>query len=122
EGYHQDEAATAASMREGFFSVGDLARQDRDDRYFIEGRKRDMIISGGVNVYPAEVEGVLETHPDVAEVAVIGVDDSEWGERVRAFVAIRPGAHLDEGALKIWARERLSGPKVPRDFVFLDAL
>ena len=121
-GYHKDEQATQGSMKDGFFSVGDLARKDRDGRYFIEGRKRDMVISGGVNVYPAEVEGVLETHPDIAEVAVIGVEDPEWGERVRAFVATRPGAQLDEGALKIWARERLSGPKVPRDFVFVDAL
>ncbi|HWL89332.1 MAG TPA: AMP-binding protein, partial [Polyangiaceae bacterium] len=76
-GYHNDQEATDASMREGFFSVGDLARKDRDGRYFIEGRKRDMIISGGVNVYPAEVESALESHPDVSEVAVVGVEDPE---------------------------------------------
>ncbi|WP_394837224.1 AMP-binding protein [Pendulispora rubella] len=121
-GYHKDDEATAASMREGFFSVGDLARKDRDGRYFIEGRKRDMIISGGVNIYPAEVESALEAHPDVAEVAVVGVEDAEWGERVRAFVVARPGSQLDDAYLKTWTRERLAGPKVPRDFVFLDAL
>jgi fatty-acyl-CoA synthase len=121
-GYHNDEEATRSSMLDGFFSVGDLARVDRDGRYFIEGRKRDMIISGGVNVYPAEVEGVLEAHPDIAEVAVVGVEDREWGERVRAFVVKRAGSSLDEGSLKTWTRERLAGPKVPRDFVFLDAL
>ncbi len=121
-GYHKDDAATKDSMLDGFFSVGDLARCDRDGRYFIEGRKRDMVISGGVNVYPAEVEGVLEQHPDVAEVAVVGVPDREWGERVRAFVVPRPGTTLDEGTLKVFVRERLAGPKVPRDFVFLDAL
>jgi len=81
-GYHKDEAATLSSMVDGYFSVGDLARRDRDGRYFIEGRKRDMVISGGVNVYPAEVEGVLEQHPDIGEVAVVGVPDREWGERV----------------------------------------
>lgn len=121
-GYHKDEDATRESMVDGFFSVGDLARRDRDGRYFIEGRKRDMVISGGVNVYPAEVESVLEQHPDVAEVAVVGVPDREWGERVRAFVVRRSGSSVDEGALKAFAREKLAGPKVPRDFVFLDAL
>jgi fatty-acyl-CoA synthase len=122
DGYHKDDDATKASMRDGFFSVGDLARRDRDGRYFLEGRKRDMIISGGVNVYPAEVEGALESHPDVAEAAVVGVADVEWGEKVRAFVVTKPGTNLDEAALKLWCRERLAGPKVPRDFVFLDAL
>ena len=121
-GYHKDAEATRSSMRDGFFSVGDLARVDRDGRYFIEGRKRDMVISGGVNVYPAEVEGVLEQHPGVSEVAVIGVEDPEWGERVRAFVVRKAGQAVDEGELKAWARERLAGPKVPRDFVFLDVL
>jgi fatty-acyl-CoA synthase len=121
-GYHNDSESTRASMKEGFFSVGDLARRDRDGRFFIEGRKRDMIISGGVNVYPAEVEAVIEANPEVAEVAVVGVDDPEWGERVRAFVVKRPGSTLDEGALKVWCRDRLAGPKVPRDFVFLEAL
>ena len=122
QGYHHDPASTRASMRDGFFSVGDLAREDREGRYFIEGRKRDMIISGGVNVYPAEVEAVLEAHPDVAEAAVVGVDDTEWGERVCAFVAPRPGATADAGSLKDWCRERLASPKVPRDYVFLEAL
>jgi fatty-acyl-CoA synthase len=121
-GYHNDDAATQASLLDGYFSVGDLARCDGEGRYFLEGRKRDMVISGGVNVYPAEVESVLEQHPDVGEVAVVGVPDREWGERVRAFVVPRTGSRLDEGALKAFARSRLAGPKVPRDFVVIDAL
>jgi fatty-acyl-CoA synthase len=122
-GYHGDPESTRASMLGGFFTVGDLARRDRDGRYFIEGRRSDMIISGGVNVYPAEVEAALEAHPQVAEATVVGVDDADWGERVRAFVVPREGASgLDEHALRAWCRERLSGAKVPRDFLFLDAL
>jgi fatty-acyl-CoA synthase len=122
EGYHRDDAATRDSMRGGYFSVGDLARVDAAGRYFIEGRKRDMIISAGVNVYPAEVEGALEAHPDVAEVAVVGLADAEWGERVAAFVVVKPGVRADAEVLKAWTRERLAGPKRPREYVFLDSL
>lgn len=122
EGYHRDDKATNDSMRDGFFTVGDLARVDRNGRYFIEGRKRDMIISGGVNVYPAEVEGVLDSHPDISEAAVVGVSDPEWGEKVRAFVVLKPGAEPNPEGIRAYCRERLSGPKVPRDIVFLDAL
>jgi len=122
EGYHADPDATRASMLEGFFSVGDLARRDARGCYHIEGRKRDMIISGGVNVYPAEVEDVLHAHPAVADVAVVGTFDREWGERVRAFVVKKPGVQCDDAELKAHCKGRLAGPKVPRDFVFLDAL
>ena len=121
-GYHADPDATSQSMREGFFSVGDLARRDRRGCYLIEGRKRDMIISGGVNVYPAEVEAALDGHPGVLEAAVVGVPDREWGERVRAYVVKRQGADVNEDELKGFCRSRLAGPKVPRDIVFMDAL
>ncbi|AKF07078.1 Long-chain-fatty-acid--CoA ligase [Sandaracinus amylolyticus] len=113
--YHRDDAATRASMRDGFFSVGDLAHVDEHGLVHLDGRKRDMIISGGVNVYPAEVEEVLARHPAVREAAVVGVPDREWGERVRAFVALREGAYADVPSLIAWCRDRLSGPKVPRD-------
>jgi fatty-acyl-CoA synthase len=122
EGYHADAEATRQSMRGEYFSVGDLARIDRRGCYHIEGRKRDMIISGGVNVYPAEVEAALDAHPAVAEAAVVGVPDREWGERVRAFVVPRRGASVTDDELRAHCRARLAGPKVPRDFVFLDAL
>jgi len=120
-GYHADADATRASMRDGYFGVGDLAHRDADGLYHLDGRKRDMIISGGVNVYPAEVEEVLHQHPDVSEAAVVGVPDPEWGERVRACVVARAGG-IDEGELVAWARERLAGPKCPREVLVLDAL
>jgi fatty-acyl-CoA synthase len=122
EGYHRDEQATRSSMREGFFSVGDLAHRDARGLYHLDGRKRDMIISGGVNVYPAEVEEALSAHPGVGEVAVVGVPDEEWGERVRAFVVARPGLELDPSELLAFARTRLAGAKVPREIRQLDEL
>lgn len=120
-GYHADDNATRGSMRDGFFSVGDLARRDERGCYHLEGRKRDMIISGGVNVYPAEVEQALESSPDVDEVAVIGMPDPEWGERVTAVVALKSEVDRDgaDARLKAFCKERLAGPKVPRDIVIL---
>jgi acyl-CoA synthetase (AMP-forming)/AMP-acid ligase II len=121
-GYHADEAATRGSMREGYFSVGDLARRDARGCYHIEGRKRDMIITGGINVYPAEVEATLDTHPAVLEAAVVGVPDREWGERVRAYVALRPGAQATPEELVAHCAERLAKTKVPRDIRLVDHL
>jgi fatty-acyl-CoA synthase len=126
EGYHGDEAATRSSLRDGHFSVGDLATVDADGRYMIVGRRRDMVITGGVNVYPAEVEAILDAHPDVAQSAVIGVADDEWGERLRAFVVLREPDAIDVRAraqeLKQWCRARASGAKVPREWAFVAAL
>ncbi len=122
DGYHADAEATRQSMNDGFFSVGDLARRDARGCFHIEGRKRDMIISGGVNVYPAEVEGVLHEHPAVAEAAVVGVPDRAWGERVRAFLVLRPGADASDDDLKAHCKGSLAGPKVPRDYIFLESL
>lgn len=121
-GYHADDDATQSSMREGFFSVGDLAMQDEYGCFHIVGRKRDMVISGGVNVYPVEVEEVIASHEAVAQAAVVGVEDGEWGERLRAFVVLRPDAHATAPELKAFVRERLSGPKVPREWAFLEHL
>ena len=121
-GYHADEAATRGSMRDGFFSVGDLARQDARGCFHIEGRKRDMIITGGINVYPAEVEAVIDAHPAVLEAAVVGVTDREWGERVRAYVVLRTGAQVSVDELAWFCAERLAKTKVPRDFRFVEHL
>jgi fatty-acyl-CoA synthase len=119
-GYHADRASTDRSMRDGFFSVGDLARVDAHGLYHIAGRKRDMIISGGVNVYPVEVENVLATVPGVAEASVVGVPDAEWGERVVAFVVRNDAVEAQEILQR--ARAELAGPKLPREIRFVDSL
>ncbi len=121
-GYYANRGATNEAMREGYFSVGDLARKDARGYLFIEGRKRDMIISGGVNVYPREVEAVMAEFPSVGDVAVVGLPDPEWGERVHAFVEPRVGETIDERALLEFCRTRLSGPKRPRGVTVLDVL
>ncbi len=121
-GYLRDASATAGATRDGFMSVGDLARRDDEGRFFLEGRRREMIISGGVNVYPIEVEHALESHPDVVEAAVIGMPDEEWGERVRAYVVRRDGAALDAEGLRAFMKTKVDVAKVPREIVFIEAL
>lgn len=81
-----------------------------------------MIISGGENVFPREVEDLIASHKSVAEAAVIGVSDVQWGQRLRAFVALRSGADLSEDGVRVYVKQRLAGYKVPRDVVFVDAL
>jgi fatty-acyl-CoA synthase len=120
--YHGDDEATRASMRDGYFSVGDLAHRDAHGLFHIDGRKRDMLISGGVNVYPAEIEEVLATHPAVLEIAIVGAPDPDLGEKVKAFVALRDGMTVSPEELVGFARSKLSGPKIPRDIVFLPEL
>lgn len=120
--YHRDDDATQRSMRGGYFSVGDLAHQDEHGLFHIDGRKRDMIISGGINVYPAEVEETLHLHPAVSEAAVIGVPDPDLGERVRAFVSLREGARAEPADIVGFCRERLSGAKVPKEVRILPDL
>ncbi|MCC7537042.1 MAG: AMP-binding protein [Deltaproteobacteria bacterium] len=122
-GYHRDEDATRSSMRDGYFSVGDLGHIDSaTGLLLLDGRKRDMVISGGVNVYPAEVEAALSSCPLVDECAVIGVPDPEWGERVRAFVVRKPGTDPTPAEILAHCKGILAGPKMPRDIVFLDEL
>ncbi|MDP3279310.1 MAG: AMP-binding protein [Deltaproteobacteria bacterium] len=121
-GYHSDDSATRSSMRDGYFSVGDLAMQDAHGLFHIVGRKRDMVISGGVNIYPVEVEELIAAHASVSQVAVVGVPDAEWGERLRAFVVLRDGVDVSAHELAQFARERLSRAKVPREWVFVGQL
>jgi long-chain acyl-CoA synthetase len=120
--YYQRPDATGKSMHEGFFSVGDVAYRDGEGYYYICDRQVDMIISGGVNIYPAEVEAALHAHPAVIDVAVIGVPDDQWGESVKAVVQLRPGAAATAAELISFAAERLAGYKKPRSVDFVDEL
>ncbi len=121
-GYWNNSQATAAAMRDGWFSAGDLAWQDEDGCYYIVDRKKDMYISGGVNVYPREVEELLFRLPGVREAAVVGVPDDYWGEAGRAFLVMQPGAAIAPEAVIAACKESLAGYKVPRHVAFIDAL
>jgi acyl-CoA synthetase (AMP-forming)/AMP-acid ligase II len=112
--------ATSTGFNDGFFTVGDVAYRDDEGYVFICDRKIDMIISGGVNVYPAEVEAALHIHPDVEDCAVIGVPDAEWGEQIKAVVKLRAGARATEEELKQFLGERLADYKRPRSVDFVD--
>src|SRR5215470_8064697 len=120
--YYNKPEATAKSMRDGFFSVGDIAYRDAEGYYYICDRKIDMIISGGVNIYPAEIEACLHGHPAVRDAAVIGVPDDQWGESVKAVVALQPGASATEQELIDWCRGRIADYKRPRSVDFLPEL
>jgi acyl-CoA synthetase (AMP-forming)/AMP-acid ligase II len=109
-------------MKDGFFSVGDLARVDADGFVYMESRKHDMVISGGVNIYPREIEDHLHGHPAVLEAAVIGVPDPEWGESLKAFVVRRAGHSLSAEEVIAWCRDGLADYKRPRSVVFVDEL
>src|SRR6266481_1538536 len=113
--YYRNPAATAQTSRGEWMSVGDVAWMDDDGFVYICDRKRDMIISGGVNIYPAEIEDALHRHPAVEDAAVFGVPDPDWGERVHAAVQLRPGSTLTADELGAWARERMADYKVPRE-------
>ena len=107
---------------DGLLSTGDLGHFDQHGRLFIDGRDDDMIVSGGENVFPAEVEELLASHPDIVEAAVIGVDDEEFGQRLKAIVVRRPGAKLTAADVKHHVRQHLARYKVPRTVAFVDAL
>ncbi|HET9782257.1 MAG TPA: AMP-binding protein [Candidatus Dormibacteraeota bacterium] len=121
-GYWGKERDTDAAIRDGWFHTGDAGTMDDDDFIYIKDRMKDMIISGGENIYPAEIEGVLAGHPDVADVAVIGVPDDTWGESVKAIVIRRPGSELTAELLVEWAHQRLAGYKRPRSVDFVESI
>jgi fatty-acyl-CoA synthase len=122
-GYWNNPEATAAALdADGWFHTGDLARRDEEGFYYIAGRKKDMLISGGVNIYPAEIEGELLLHPSVKDAAVVGVPDDTWGEVGAAFVVVRDGMTVTGEELAAFLSEKLARYKVPRRWAFVDAL
>ena len=121
-GYWQNPEATEGAMEGSWFKTGDVAREDEDRFLYIVDRKKNMYISGGENVYPAEVEHFLLTHPAIEEVAVVGVPDDRWGESGKAFVALREGAMLGEQEIIAWCRQGLAKYKVPRYISFTGEL
>jgi fatty-acyl-CoA synthase len=122
-GYWSNPAATAQALDpEGWFHTGDLARCDEEGFFYIAGRSKDMIISGGVNIYPAEIEKELLDHPAIAEVSVIGTADEKWGEVAVAFVALKSGASASDLELIEFLRPRINKIKLPRRVIFIGAL
>jgi len=120
--YYKRKESYEAARRGDFHTVGDIAYRDDEGYYYICDRKNDMIITGGMNVYPAEIEAVLEQHPDVYEAAVFGIPSQEWGEAVHATVVPRPGASLSEQDVMSFSREHLAGYKTPRSVSFAEEL
>jgi acyl-CoA synthetase (AMP-forming)/AMP-acid ligase II len=121
-GYWNDPAATREAIVDGWYRTGDIARLDTGGFLSVVDRARDMIISGGLNVYPAEVERVLSQHPGIDDVCVVGLPDHRWGEGVAAAIVCAPGATLDEASVGRWSDEHLAAYKKPRVVVLLDEL
>ncbi len=124
--YHNDPKKTdRAYLEPGVFTIGDIGWVSREGHVYLADRKSNMIISGGVNIYPLEIEQVLHEHPAVADVGVFGIPDEEWGESVKAAIELRPGHHASpqlEAEILAFARERLAGYKIPRSIDFEDEL
>ncbi len=121
-GYLGRPEATAEAMRDGWLRTGDLARRDADGFYYIVDRAKDLIVRGGFNVYPREIEEVLITHHAVSLAAVIGVPHQTHGEEIKAFVILEPGEYVEEAELIAWCREQMAGYKYPRSIEFTTVL
>ena len=120
DGYWRNPEKTAEAFRGQWCSVGDMARRDEDGYIWLVDRKSNMIISGGENIYPSEVEGVLGSHPKVKDVAVIGIPHDKWGETVQAVIVLHDGQQADASEIQDWSRERLAAFKCPRAIAFID--
>jgi long-chain acyl-CoA synthetase len=122
KGYWERPEATAESIKDGWFATGDMAKVDEDGYFFIVDRKKDLIIRGGYNVYPRDVEEILYEHPAVREAAVVGVPHAELGEEVGAAVALKDGESVDEETLQAFVKEQVAAYKYPRMIWFVDEL
>jgi fatty-acyl-CoA synthase len=120
--YYKDPEATAETIKNGWLMTGDLGRMDEDGYLYVVGRKKEMIISGGENIYPAEVEAVLNRHPKIHESAVIGVPDTKWGETVMALIVLLPGETMSEEEVEMYCIEAIARYKRPRIIKFVDSL
>lgn len=122
KGYYGNPVATSETLRNGWLYTGDIARRDEEGYIWILDRKKDMIISGGVNIYPKEIEDILSMHPDIADVAVIGVPHPDWGETVLANVVNRPGTSLTLSEIQAYCKDKLADYKIPRILNIIEAL
>jgi acyl-CoA synthetase (AMP-forming)/AMP-acid ligase II len=122
KGYWNRPEDTAEALKDGWLYTGDIARMDEDGYLYIMDRKKDMIISGGENIYPAEIEDSLRRHPKVADVGVIGFPDEKWGEAVKAIMVVKQGEELTESELIEWCQGEIGRFKIPKKVVFTDAI
>ncbi|MBU1054467.1 MAG: AMP-binding protein [Proteobacteria bacterium] len=121
-GYHENHEATKANYYDGYFTVGDMASMDKDGYYYIADRDVDMVISGGVNIYPAEIEEVLHSHKDVYDASVIGVPDQNWGERLVAYVVPKENSTVCEQDITDYVKDKLASHKKPKEVIFIDEI
>jgi fatty-acyl-CoA synthase len=122
QGYYMNSEATNASFKGGWFYTGDLGYFDEEGYLFVAGRKKDMVKSGGISIYPLEIEGVLYQHPEIIEAAVVGVPDPKWGEALKAVVVLTPGSSASSEDLMQFCKDRLSSYKVPKSVDFVASL
>jgi acyl-CoA synthetase (AMP-forming)/AMP-acid ligase II len=122
QGYHGNPKATAETLRNGWLHTGDVGSMDADGLLTLRDRSKDMIISGGSNIYPRELEEVLLRHPDVLEAAVVGRAHAEWGEEVVAFIVVKPGRQVSSADLDRLCLDNVARYKRPRDYRFVESL
>ncbi|MCH7902389.1 AMP-binding protein, partial [archaeon] len=122
KGYWNCEEKTKASFHDGWFITGDIGKIDKDGYIMFMGRSKDLIISGGINIYPVEIEEVINSHPEVQESAVIGVPDKFFGEAVKAFVVLKNGITVDENDIISYCKQKVASYKKPKYIEFIENL